>query len=148
MFVNIDDNRLYYRDFWEKIGGDRRDYVPDDSEKELASKCMINMTKLKKYRKRFYREQKDFRLIGSFTLLGKKALTINSITYFQLAYIKFSTGTVRICLFSKRTNDFMFTQYFYKDCRTVQELSKFARIKFVECSIKCDIHYGGFLLLL
>ena len=143
LFVNIDENRLYFRDFWEKSGGDRRDYITDEREQALASSCMLYMTKHKKYRKRFYRDKVDFKLIGKSDSLGKKALTINGTAYFQLAFIKFATGTVKICLFSKRTNDFNFVQYFYRDCKTVQELSAFARARFLECSVQCDMQYGG-----
>lgn len=74
LFVNIDENRLYFRDFWEKSGGDRRDYITDEKEKDLAYSCMRHMTQQKKYRKRFYRDKGDFKLIGMQPLRKAKRL--------------------------------------------------------------------------
>lgn len=72
LFVNIDENRLYFRDFWDKNGGDRRDYITDEAERLLASNCMLNMTKHKKYRKRFYRDKGDFKLLGNYFIMRQE----------------------------------------------------------------------------
>lgn len=64
LFINIGESRLYFQDFWEKTGADRRDYLTDEAELMLAKKIKANITKDKKYRKRFFRDAFDFKLIG------------------------------------------------------------------------------------
>lgn len=64
LFVDIDENRLYFRDFWDRTSADRIDQVRDESEYSLAKKCKSHMIKDKKYRKRFFREKADLTVIG------------------------------------------------------------------------------------
>jgi hypothetical protein len=74
---------------------------------------------------------------------GKKSLSINGATFLQLAFMKFSTGTLKITLFSKRTNDFIYSQYFYKEAKTVKEITAFAKNKFIDCKVRFDMQYGS-----
>lgn len=74
LFVNIDENRLYYRDFWDRSGCDRRDYITDEAEKTLATNCLMHMTRSKKYRKRLYRDKADFKLLGNRIVTRQKSV--------------------------------------------------------------------------
>ncbi len=136
LFISIDENRLYFRDFWDKHGIDRRDYIKDESEQARAEGMMLHATKDKKYRNRFFRDHGDLRLIG------KKSLKLNGNCYIQLTFIKFTTGTIKFSLFSKRTNDFIFSKYFYEESKTVQEHIDYARHKIQDCEIKCETAFG------
>lgn len=81
-------------------------------------------------------------MVGKGVTVGKKSLYINGVTFIQLAFIKFSTGTLKISLFSKRTNDFVYSQYFYKEAKTMKELTFFAKKKFIDCKIRFDMQFG------
>lgn len=65
LFVYIDENRLYFRDFWDKSSADRRDHVRDETEYALAKKIKGYLTKDKKYRKRFFRDKTELAVIGN-----------------------------------------------------------------------------------
>lgn len=74
---------------------------------------------------------------------GKKSLQFNGTSFILIAYIKYLTCTVKISLFSKRTNDFIFTKYFYKEVKTISDLIDYARLKFEECIIRNENTFGG-----
>lgn len=137
LFVNIDECKMYFRDFWDTKNADRRDYLENFREYEVAERRMHLNTKNSRYRKRYFRENKEMRLIG------KATREIGGGCYLQLTYIKYATGTCKISLFSKRTNDFVYVKYFYLDCKTVKELIDFAREKFLDCTIRAKSMQGG-----
>ena len=140
LFVCIDESRLYFRDFWDTKNVDRRDYLENFREFEAAERRMHLNTKDSRYRKRYFRENHEMRLVG------KSTREIGGACYLQLTYVKYATGTCKITLFSKRTNDFVYVKYFYRECQTVQELIDFAREKFLDCTIKAHSMQGGRLV--
>jgi hypothetical protein len=64
LFVNIDEGKLYFRDFWDQVNHDRRDYITDEEEQKYARNLQEFITRDKKYRKRYFRENRDMKVVG------------------------------------------------------------------------------------
>lgn len=121
LFLNIDKCTLCFSDFWEFNTKERIPTIWNGRELNSANYLKDKLTGQKKYRRRFFRND------NKMNLFGKKAIELNGYTYLLLCFINQKTEAIRLSVFSKKTNEFIATKFYYYETGSEKMLKDFAK---------------------